>query len=156
LLLIAGKERVGKTNTVKRQRRTPPPPAKGSHQLVLEEGYALCVGSVGDIEARRVPLAVDGDDSFGNAARPTIREEIIATLRKAEVLPGHGRKVAEVVKAIGSSEVSFWRWRKEYGGLNVSQAKCLRDVERENAHLRLAVSDLTLDKLIQETVRGNV
>jgi hypothetical protein len=65
-------------------------------------------------------------------------------------------KVPEVVKAIGVSEVSYYRWRKEYGGLNVSQAKRLKDLERENARLRQAVSDLTLDKLIlQEAARGN-
>ena len=83
-------------------------------------------------------------------------EEIIAKLREAEVLLGQGMKVPEVVKAIGVSEVSYYRWRKEYGGLNVSQAKRLKDLERENARLGQAVSDLTLDKLIlQEAARGN-
>ena len=83
-------------------------------------------------------------------------EEIIAKLQEAEVLLGQGQKVPEVVKAIGVSEVSYYRWRKEYGGLNVSQAKRLKDLERENARLRQAVSDLTLDKLIlQEAARGN-
>jgi transposase len=83
-------------------------------------------------------------------------EEIIAKLREAEVLLGQGNKVPEVVKAIGVSEVSYYRWRKEYGGLNVSQAKRLKELERENARLRQAVSDLTLDKLIlQEAARGN-
>jgi putative transposase len=83
-------------------------------------------------------------------------EEIIAKLREAEVLLGQGRKVPEVVKAIGISEVSYYRWRKEYGGLSVSQAGRLKELERENAHLRRAVSDLTLDKLIlQEAARGN-
>ncbi len=83
-------------------------------------------------------------------------EEIIAKLREAEVLLGQGKKVPEAVKAIGVSEVSYYRWRKEYGGLNVSQAKRLKDLERENAHLRRAVSDLTLDKLIlKEAARGN-
>jgi len=83
-------------------------------------------------------------------------EEIIAKLREAEVLLGQGSKVPEVVKAIGVSEVSYYRWRKEYGGLNVSQAKRLKELERENLRLRQAVSDLTLDKLIlQEAARGN-
>jgi putative transposase len=83
-------------------------------------------------------------------------EEIIAKLREAEVLLGQGQKVPEVVKALGISEVSYYRWRKEYGGLNASQAKRLKDLERENARLRQAVSDLTLDKLIlQEAARGN-
>jgi transposase len=83
-------------------------------------------------------------------------EEIIAKLREAEVLLGQGKKVPEVVKAIGVSEVSYYRWRKEYGGMDVSQAKRLKDLERENARLRQAISDLTLDKLIlQEAARGN-
>jgi len=68
-------------------------------------------------------------------------EEIIAKLREAEVLPGQGKKAPEVVKAIDISEVSYNRWRKEYGGLNVSQAKRLKSLERENAHLWRAVSD---------------
>jgi len=83
-------------------------------------------------------------------------EEIIAKLREAEVLFGQGKKVHEVVRTIGVSEVSYYRWRKEYGGLNVSQAKRLKELERENTRLRRAVSDLTLDKLIlQEAARGN-
>jgi putative transposase len=83
-------------------------------------------------------------------------EEIIATLRKADVLLGEGKRVPEVVKALGISEVSYYRWRKEYGGMNVSQAKRLKELEAENARPRRAVSDLTLDKLIlQEAAKGN-
>ena len=83
-------------------------------------------------------------------------EEIIAKLREAEVLLGQGQKVPEVVKVLGISEVSYYRWRQEYGGLSVSQAKRLKDLERENARLRRAVSDLSLDKVIlQEAARGN-
>ena len=83
-------------------------------------------------------------------------EEIIAKLREAEVLLGQGQKVAEVVKTLGVHEVTYYRWRREYGGLNVSQARRLKELERENARLRRAVSDLTLDKLIlQEASRGN-
>ena len=89
--------------------------------------------------------------------RKTYRpEEIIAKLRQAEVLLGQGKKVPEVVKSLGIHEVTYYRWRKEYGGLNVSQAKRLKDLERENARLRRAVSDLNLDKVIlQEAARGN-
>jgi len=89
--------------------------------------------------------------------RKTYRpEEIIAKLRQAEVLLGEGKKVPEVVKSLGIHEVTYYRWRKEYGGLNVSQAKRLKDLERENARLRRAVSDLNLDKVIlQEAARGN-
>ena len=83
--------------------------------------------------------------------------EIIAKLRQAEVLIGQGKKMPEVVKALGVHEVTCYRWRREYGGLDVSQAKRLKELERENAHLRRAVSDLDLDKVIlQEAVRGNL
>ena len=83
-------------------------------------------------------------------------EEIIAKLREAEVLLGQGKKVREGVKTIGVSEVSYYRWRQEYGGFSVSQAKRLKELERENARLRRAVSDLSLDKVIlQEACRGN-
>jgi transposase len=83
-------------------------------------------------------------------------EEIIAKLREAEVLLGQGKKIPEVIKALGVHEVTYYRWRKEYGGLQVSQAKRLKELERENVRLRRAVSDLTLDKLIlQEASRGN-
>jgi transposase-like protein len=83
-------------------------------------------------------------------------EEIIAKLREAEVLLAQGKKVPEVMKTIGISEVSYYRWRKEYGGLNVNQAKHMKELELENARLRRAVSDLTLDKLIlKEAARGN-
>jgi putative transposase len=83
-------------------------------------------------------------------------EEIIAKLREADVLLGQGKRVAEVVKALGVSEVTYYRWRQEYGGMSVSQARRLKELERENARLRKAVADLTLDKMIlQEAGRGN-
>ena len=83
-------------------------------------------------------------------------EEIIAKLREADVLLGQGKKVAEVVKALGVSEVTYSRWRQEYGGMSVPQARRLKELEKENARLRKAVADLTLDKLIlQEAGRGN-
>jgi len=83
-------------------------------------------------------------------------EEIIAKLRQAEVLLGEGTKLPEVIKALGIHEVTYYRWRKEYGGLKVSQARRLKELESENTRLRRAVSDLTLDKLIlQEAARGN-
>jgi putative transposase len=83
-------------------------------------------------------------------------EEIIAKLREAEVLLGQGMKVSEMAKTLGISEVTYYRWRKEFGGMDVSQAKRLKELERENARLRQAVSDLTLDKVIlQEAARGN-
>ena len=72
------------------------------------------------------------------------------------MLLGEGNKVPEVTKALGIHEVTYYRWRKEYGGLTIPQAKRMKELERENARLRQAVSELTLDKLIlQEAARGN-
>lgn len=83
-------------------------------------------------------------------------EQIITMLREAEVLLNQSNPVAEVCRKLGVSEQTYYRWRKEYGGMKVSQAKRLKELERENARLRKAVSDLTLDKLIlQEAARGN-
>ncbi len=83
-------------------------------------------------------------------------EEIIGKLREAEVLIAQGRSVAEAARAIGVTEQSYYRWRKEFGGLKLDQAKRLKELERENARLRKAVADLTLDKLIlKEAARGN-
>jgi transposase len=83
-------------------------------------------------------------------------EEIIAKLREAEVLLAQGMKVPEVVKTIGVHEVTYYRWRKEYGGMKVSQMKRFKELEKENVRLRKAVSDLSLDKVIlQEAARGN-
>jgi transposase len=83
-------------------------------------------------------------------------EEIIAKLREAEVLLAQGMKVPEVAKTIGIHEITYYRWRKEFGGLKVSQAKRLKELEKENTRLRKAVSDLSLDKVIlQEAARGN-
>lgn len=83
-------------------------------------------------------------------------EQIIGMLREAEVLLSQGRTTGEVCRQLGVSEQSYYRWRREYGGLKVDQAKRLKELEKENARLRKAVSDLTLDKLIlQEASRGN-
>lgn len=83
-------------------------------------------------------------------------EEIIAKLREADVLLAQGTKVPEVCKAIGIHEITYYRWRKEYGGMKVSQAKRLKELEKENARLRKVVSELALDKeILQEAARGN-
>ncbi len=83
-------------------------------------------------------------------------EEIIAKLREAEILLAQGMKVAEVVRELGIHEVTYYRWRKEYGGMRVNQMKRLKELEQENARLSKAVSDLTLDKMIlQEAAKGN-
>src|SRR3954454_10947577 len=83
-------------------------------------------------------------------------EEIVAKLRQVDVLTAQGRPVAEAVRAIGVTEVTYYRWRSEYGGLKGAQVKRLRELETENTRLRRAVSDLTLDKMIlAEAARGN-
>lgn len=87
--------------------------------------------------------------------RPTA-EEIVAKLRQIDVLTAQGKTVAEAVRAIAVTEVTYYRWRKEYGGLKGDQVKRLKELEAENARLRRAVSDLTLDKMIlAEAARGN-
>jgi transposase-like protein len=88
-------------------------------------------------------------EEAGMARRKTHRpEEIVAKLRQVEVLVGQGKSVAEAVRSIGVTEPSYYRWRSEYGGLKVDHVKRLRELERENARLRKAVSDLTLEKVI--------
>ena len=83
-------------------------------------------------------------------------EEIVAKLRQVEVLTAQGTAMAEAIRQIGVTEVTFYRWRKEYGGLKMDQIRRIKDLEQENARPRKAVSDLTLDKLIlQEAAKGN-
>ena len=83
-------------------------------------------------------------------------EQIINHLREAEVLLAQGKTVGEICRRIGVSEQSYYRWRREYGGLKVDQARRLKELEAENARLKRAVADLTLDKLIlKEAAEGN-
>lgn len=83
-------------------------------------------------------------------------EEIVAKLRQVDVLASQGQSIADAVRAIGVTEVTYYRWRQEYGGLKSDQVRKLKDLEAENARLRRAVSDLTLDKMIlKEAARGN-
>lgn len=83
-------------------------------------------------------------------------EEIVAKLRQVDVLTSQGMPVADAIRQIGVTEVTYYRWRKEYGGLKTDQVRRIKELEKENLRLRRAVSDLTLDKLIlQEASRGN-
>ena len=83
-------------------------------------------------------------------------EEVVAKLRQVEVLIGQGKTVADGARAIGATEATYYRWRAEYGGLKLDQVKRLKLLEAENARLRRAVSDLTLEKLIlKEAASGN-
>ncbi len=83
-------------------------------------------------------------------------EEIVARLRQVDVLVSQGASMADALRQIDVSEVTFYRWRQEFGGLKIVQVKRLKDLELENSRLRKVVSDLTLDKLIlSEAAKGN-
>ena len=83
-------------------------------------------------------------------------EEIIAKLRQVEVMTGQGTTMADAIRSIGVTEVTYYRWRSEYGGMKLDQVKRLKELEVVNGRLRKAVSDLTLDKLIlKEAAKGN-
>ena len=83
-------------------------------------------------------------------------EEIVAKLRQVDVLTSQGATVADAIRHIGVTQLTYYRWRKEFGGLQTNQFKRMKELEQENARLRKAVSDLTLDKLIlKEAAKGN-
>jgi putative transposase len=83
-------------------------------------------------------------------------EEVVAKLRQVDVLVSQGQSVADAIRAISVTEVTYYRWRKEFGGLKSDQVRRMKELETENQRLRKAIADLTLDKLIlQEAARGN-
>lgn len=83
-------------------------------------------------------------------------EQIITKLREAEVLQGKGMSLEEVLRHLGISDATYYKWRKEYGGLRVDQAKRLKELEAENGRLRKVVSDLSIDNaILKEAARGN-
>ena len=83
-------------------------------------------------------------------------EQIIGMLRETEVALSQGQAVGQVCRVLGVSEQSYYRWRKEYGGLQINQAKRLKDLEKENSRLKKLVADLSLDKdILNEALRGN-
>jgi transposase-like protein len=79
-------------------------------------------------------------------------EQIITKLREAEILLGQGKTVKEASKLLEISEQTYYRWRREYGGMDVIQAKKLKDIEKENARLKKLVADLSLDNAIVKEV----
>ena len=82
-------------------------------------------------------------------------DTIIRKLREVEILQGQGKTIVQAVKHIGVTEQTFYRWRKEYGGLRIDQAKRLKELQAENARLKRAVADLTVDKqILKEVVEG--
>jgi transposase-like protein len=83
-------------------------------------------------------------------------EQIIGILRSTDVEICQGKSVIQICREIGISEQTYYRWRKEYGGMKVTQARRLKDLEKENTRLKRAVAELTLDKLIlHEALEGN-
>jgi transposase-like protein len=83
-------------------------------------------------------------------------EQVINKLREAEVLLSQGATVGEVCRKIGVTDVTYYRWRKEYGGMRVDQARRLKDLEQENSRLKKLVADLSLDNaILKEASRGN-
>ena len=83
-------------------------------------------------------------------------EEIVAKLRQADVLISQGQDIADVIRQIGVSEVTYYRWRQEYGGLKTDQIRRLKELEQENSRLHRTVSDQTQDKsIVQEAAREN-
>ena len=82
-------------------------------------------------------------------------EDVVAKLRQADVLIAQGQSVSKAIRALGVTEVTYYRWRKEFGGLKTDQVRRMKDLEVENQRLRKAIAALTLDKLIlQEAARG--
>ncbi|MFT5508475.1 MAG: putative transposase [Hyphomicrobiaceae bacterium] len=83
-------------------------------------------------------------------------EEIVVKLRQVDVLTSQGSTVADAIRQIGVTEITYYRWRKEFGGLQTNQVRRIKDLEQENARLRRTVSDLTIDKMIlSEASKGN-
>ena len=83
-------------------------------------------------------------------------EEIVTKLRQFDVLVGQGKTRIDAIRSIGVTEQTYYRWRKQYGGMGTDQVKELKRLQKENEHLRRAISDLILEKLIlREAARGN-
>jgi transposase-like protein len=101
-------------------------------------------------------MAFEPDENGQMGTKRHKPEDVVAKLRQVDVLVSQGQSVAEAIRAIGVTEVTYYRWRKEYGGLKSDQVRRMKDLEVENQRLRKAIADLTLDKLIlQEAARGN-
>ena len=83
-------------------------------------------------------------------------EQVINKLREAEILIGQGATATEASRKIGVAEQTYYRWRKEYGGMRVEKAKRLKELEKENARLKKLVADLSLDNaILKEVAEGN-
>lgn len=124
----------------------------------IHKSAALNLPRVTDLppsEWSRISVILDHEGVW-KWARDTKPEEIIGKLREAEIVLAQGGTTADACRRIAVTEQTYYRWRKEYGGLKTDQARRMKDLEKENLRLRRAISDLTLDKLIlQEAARGN-
>jgi transposase-like protein len=90
------------------------------------------------------------------AKRPYKPEQIIQMLREAEVMQSQGAPIREIVKKLGITDQTFYRWRREFGGLRVDQAKRMKDVEKENSRLKKVVAEQALDiAILKEAASGN-
>jgi len=90
------------------------------------------------------------------ARRTHSPEQIINKLREAEVMLSQGATIGEASRQIGITEQTYYRWRKEYGGMQVEQARRLKELEKENSRLKRLVADLSLDNaILKEAIRGN-
>lgn len=93
---------------------------------------------------------------MGRRGKKYKSEEIITKLRQAEILQSQGSNQAQICKELGVAVDTYIRWRKEYGGMRVDQAKRLKDLEKENQRLKKLVADLALDKaMLEEVNKGN-
>jgi transposase-like protein len=101
-------------------------------------------------------LAWITEDKVMSVRKKYSAEEIVNKLREADVLIARGQSIAQACKQIGVTDQTYYRWRKEYGGLKTDQAKRLKELERENGRLKKLVADLSLDKaMLQEVAQGN-
>ena len=90
------------------------------------------------------------------AKRRYSAEQIISKLREAEVLQGKGEKIGPICRKLGVTENTYYRWRREYGGLRIDQAKRMKELEKESTRLKKLVADLSLDKaILKEAAEGN-
>ncbi len=108
------------------------------------------------IEVVRPVTRLDEPRMTDQMAKRHKPEEIVAKLRQVDVMTAQGTSVADAVRSVGVTEVTYYRWRQEYGGLKSDQVRRMKELELENQRLRKAVADLTLDKLIlAEAARGD-
>jgi len=99
---------------------------------------------------------LSGKGGFLMGRRTYLPEQIINKLREAEILLSKGSSVTEASRQLGVTEQTYYRWRKEYGGMRVKQARRLKDLEKENSRLKRLVADLSLDNsILKEVTRGN-